>query len=114
MAGQEGLPGSDPSGGARRGARRGPRPRRTFRPDLALLGAGSLLTLLAWVVLVWLAIGAGRDARGGESGRWTVLVLCSVGAVVCLFGCLWLLTALLRAVGVLEQPTRKDARPHRH
>jgi hypothetical protein len=114
VAGQEGLPGGAPRGGARRGSRRGPRPKRSFRPDLAALGAGSLLTLVAWVVLVWLAIGAGRDARGGESGQWTVLVLCSIGAVACLFACLWLLTALLRAVGVLEQPVRKDARPRRH
>ena len=111
MAGQEGLPdgaaGGAPRGTPRGGARRGPKPQRSFRPELAGLGAGALLALAAWVVLVWLAIGAGRDARGGDSGGWTVLVVCSIGAVVCLFGCLWLLTTLLRAFGVLEQPHRK-------
>ena len=59
--------------------------------------------------LVWAAIGFGRSARGGESSRWAYLAGASVGAVVCLFLSLLLLTVLLRRVGILE-----DKRPHRH
>lgn len=99
MAGQEGT-------GARGGSRRGPRPKRRFRPELVGLGAGAVLAIAVWGLLVWLAIGFGRDARGGDSGQWLWLALTTLGAVVCLFGALWLVTLLLRGIGLLDQPTR--------
>jgi hypothetical protein len=97
----------------RGGARRAPKPKRSVQPRLLLLGLASLAALLAWAGLVWLAIGYGRDARGGDSGKWAYLAAASVGAVVCLFLCLWLGTALLRRVGILEDP-RPRPQPHRH
>ena len=59
-------------------------------------------------LLVWVAVDSGRSARGGESGKWVFLAVASVGAVACLFLCLWLCTVLLRRVGILE-----DNRPRR-
>ena len=76
-------------------------------------GPGAFAALVAWGVLVWLAIDFGRSARGGESGKWVYLAAASVGAVVCLFLCLWLVTLLLRRVGILEE-TRAAAQTHRH
>lgn len=105
VAGQEGT--SRP--GPRRGSRRAARPRRRFRADLALLALGALAALAAWALLVWAAIGFGRSARGGESGKWAYLAGASVLAVACLFLCLWLVTLALRRLGVLE-----EKRPHRH
>jgi len=96
-------------GTSRAGARRGARPKRTLQPQLLLLGGGAVLALVGWGVLVWAAIGFGRSARGGDSGDWVFLALASLGAVGCLFGCLWLVTLLLRKVGILE-----EKRPHRH
>jgi hypothetical protein len=58
---------------------------------------------------VWVAIGFGRSARGGDSAKWGYLAGASVAAVGCLFLCLWLLTVGLRRVGVLE-----EKRTHRH
>ena len=101
MAGQGGT--------SRAGARRGARPKRTLEPRLLLLGLGAVVALAAWGLLVWAAIGFGRSARGGDSGDWALLALTSLGAVGCLFLCLWLVTVLLRAVGILEA-----RRPHRH
>lgn len=130
MAGQEGVP--DPAGepaggapapaapaaprppGARRGARRGARPKRRFRPDVALPLGGALVALVVWGVLVWVAIGAGREARGGESGQWLWLVLAALGAVVCLFGALWLVTLALRRVGLLSSPEPSAPGAPRH
>ena len=96
-------------GGTRAGARRGARPKRRVQPQLLLLALGAVVALAAWGLLVWTAIHFGRTARGGDSGAWLYLGLTSVGAVVCLFGCLWLVTVLLRAIGLLE-----DKRPRRH
>ena len=77
------------------------------------LGAGSLVALVAWGALVWVAIDFGRSARSGDSAKWGYLAVASVGAVACLFLCLWLLTMLLRRVGILDDH-RRSARPHRH
>jgi hypothetical protein len=96
-------------GGARAGARRGARPKRSLQPQLLLLCLGSTVALVAWGVLVWTAIDFGRTARGGDSGAWLYLALASLGAVACLFACLWLVTVLLRRIGLIE-----DKRPHRH
>jgi hypothetical protein len=101
MAGQGGT--------TRAGARRAARPKRTVQPQLLLLGLGALVALVAWGFLVWAAIDFGRSARGGDSGAWAFLAVASLGAVACLFLCLWLVTVLLRRIGFLE-----DKRPHRH
>ena len=114
MAAQGGSPDGAPRSTPRGGSRRGPKPKRSFRPELLGLGAGALLALAAWALLVWLAIDAGRRARGGESGDWLWLALASVGAVACLFACLWLVTALLRRVGILEPSRRAPSGPARH
>ena len=68
-----------------------------------------MAALAVWGLLVWVAIDSGRAARGGDSGGWVVLALASVGAVASLFGCLLLLTVLLRRLGILA-----ERRPRRH
>jgi hypothetical protein len=108
VAGSQGTPVGTPRGGARRA-----KPKRTLQPKLIALGLGSLAALVAWALLVWVAIDSGRSARGGESGKWATLAAASVGAVVCLFVCLWLVTVLLRRAGILED-TRRRAQTHRH
>jgi hypothetical protein len=119
VAGSETQP--DPSGPVstpRGGARRAAKPKRAVRPRLVLLGLGSLAAVLVWAALVWLAIGFGRDARGGDSGRWAYLAAASVGAVLVLFLALWLFTTLLRRAGILEdtRPARpaRSHEPHKH
>ncbi len=109
MAGSQGTPVGTPRGGARRAAK----PKRTLQPKVVALGLGSLAALAAWGLLVWLAVDSGRSARGGDSGKWVVLAAASVGAVVCLFLCLWLCTLLLRRVGILEEP-RPKVQTHKH
>jgi drug/metabolite transporter (DMT)-like permease len=105
VAGQDGTPRS----AQRAGSRRASKPKRRFRPDVAPLVVGALVALAAWGLLVWLAIGFGRSARGGDSAKWAYLAGASVAAVACLFLCLWLVTVALRRVGILE-----ERRPHRH
>jgi uncharacterized membrane protein len=96
----------------RGGARRAAKPKRTLRPRLVGLALASFAALVGWAVLVWVAIHYGRSARGGDSGKWAYLAVASVGAVVCLFLCLWLLTLVLRRIGLLEE--KGPAPPHRH
>jgi hypothetical protein len=111
VAGSEGTPVGTP----RRGARRAPKPKRSLQPRLVGLGLGALAALVAWGALVWLAIDSGRSARGGESGKWAQLAIASVGAVACLFLCLWLCTLLLRRLGILEErQPRVETTTHRH
>ena len=117
MAGHTSTPGGAPPSAPRGGARRAAKPKRSFQPRLLLLGLGALAALVAWGVLVWLAIDFGRSARGGDSGQWAYLAAASVGAVACLFLCLFLVTLLLRSVGILDQPetkVRHPKAPHRH
>jgi hypothetical protein len=109
MARSEGTPVGTP----RRGARRAAKPKRSLQPKLVALGLGSIAALVAWGLLVWVAVDSGRSARGGESGKWAHLAAASVGAVVCLFLCLWLCTVLLRRVGVIEDH-RPRVQSHRH
>jgi hypothetical protein len=109
VAGSEGTP--TPRGGARRA----PKPKRTVQPRLLLLGLASFVALIGWALLVWVAIGFGRDARGGESGQWGQLLGTSLAAVVCLFVSLWLGTTLLRRAGILEHTPKAPAKQeHRH
>jgi len=100
-------------GSTRGGTRRAAKPKRTIQPRLVGLAVAAFLALVGWAVLVWVAIHFGRSARGGDSGQWVYLAAASVGAVVCLFVCLWLVTVLLRRVGILED-NRRRPEPHRH
>jgi hypothetical protein len=109
VGGSQGTPVGTPRGGARRAAK----PKRTLRPKLVGLALAAVGALVAWGLLVWVAVDSGRSARGGESGKWVSLAAASVGAVVCLFLCLWLCTVLLRRIGILEDD-RPRAQPHRH
>jgi hypothetical protein len=117
VAGSEAGPGAGPDvgpvGTPRGGARRAAKPRRRLQPRLVGLGLAAFAALVAWGVLVWLAIDSGRSARGGDSGKWGYLAAASVGAVACLFLCLWLVTVLLRRLGILED-NRPSEQPHRH
>jgi hypothetical protein len=70
---------------------------------------GALVGLAAWGLLVWAAIGFGRDARAGEGIAWLWLVLVALVAVGCLFAALMLVVAVLRGVGILAPRA-----PHRH
>ncbi|MER7608444.1 hypothetical protein [Nocardioides sp. NPDC127503] len=45
----------------------------------------TLAFLVIWGVLVWVAVGFGADARGGDSGAWAKLAIAAVVAVACLF-----------------------------
>lgn len=99
-------------GSSRGGARRAARPKRSVRPQLIGLGLAAFVALVAWAVLVWVAIHFGRSARGGDSGDWVYLAAASIGAVLCLFLSLWLVTLLLRQLGILED-NRQPAHPHR-
>ncbi|MEI7055665.1 hypothetical protein WBG06_07595 [Nocardioides sp. CCNWLW239] len=45
----------------------------------------TLAFLVIWGVLVWVAVGFGADARGGDSGAWVKLAIAAVAAVACLF-----------------------------
>jgi hypothetical protein len=109
VAGSQGTPVGTPRGGARRAAK----PKRSLQPKLVALGVGSLAALVAWGVLVWVAVDSGRSARGGDSGKWVYLGVASVGAVACLFLCLWLFTVLLRRAGIIEDNRKRDE-THRH
>ena len=109
MAGSQGTPVGTP----RRGARRAAKPKRSLQPKLVALALGAVAALVAWGLLVWVAVDSGRSARDGESGKWGYLAAASVGAVVCLFLCLWLCTVLLRRVGILED-NRPKVQTHRH
>jgi len=117
VTGSEGTPSNAGAGTPRGGARRAAKPKRSLQPRLLLLGLASLAALAGWGVLVWLAIDFGRSARGGESGKWGFLAASSVGAVACLFVCLYLFTTLLRRLGILEDnrsSTSGAGQPHRH
>ena len=99
----------------RRVAARAEPPSRSARcsRSCVALALGAVAALVAWGLLVWVAVDSGRSARDGESGKWGYLAAASVGAVVCLFLCLWLCTVLLRRVGILED-NRPKVQTHRH
>ncbi len=96
------------TGGKRAGSRRGPRPKKSFRPVLLVLAAGITLSVVAWGYLVYAAIDFGSSARGGDSTAWWFLGLASIGAVACLFFGLMLVARLLRRLGITKAPERAD------
>jgi hypothetical protein len=97
------------TGGKRAGSRRGPRPKRSFRPALLLLALGITLAVVAWGYLVYAAIDFGSTARGGDSQAWWFLGLASVGAVACLFFGLMLVARLMRGLGITKTPEPTDS-----
>jgi len=92
------------TGGKRAGSRRGPRPKRSFRPALLALALGVTLSVVAWGYLVYAAIDFGATARGGDEQAWWFLAIASVGAVACLFFGLMLIAQLLRRLGITKPP----------
>lgn len=78
-------------------------------PRAYLLAVGVVACVVAWGVLVWLAISFGGSARSGDSSAWGFLGLAAVGAVACLFLGLMLGARTLEALGLIE-----SRGPHRH
>ena len=62
-----------------------PAPTGVRRRSVLVLAIGMTVTLVAWGVLVGLAIEFGKEARSGEPEAWTFLVLAALGATACLF-----------------------------
>ncbi len=71
-----------------------------------LLSSLVTVTLVAWGVLVFAAIDAGREARSGDATAWTLLIITGVGATACLF-----LTMTLAARLLLLVRGHEDAPP---
>lgn len=92
------------SGGKRAGSRKGARPPRRLRPDIAVLALGTTLAMVAWGYLVYAAVDFGSNARGGDSQAWGFLALAAVGAAACLFVALLLIARVLRALGAPPKP----------
>jgi hypothetical protein len=99
------------SRGKRAGSRKGARPPRRFRPDIALLALATTLAVVAWGYLVYAAVDFGSDARGGESRAWGFLALAAVGAAACLFVALLLTARVLRALGAPPRPSDQTPAP---
>ena len=78
-------------------------PRRT----VLLLAAGLTATLVAWGVLVFVAIDFGLEARSGQPAAWVLLALSTLGAAACLFVTL-LLGARLWTLLKGQDPDRPD------
>lgn len=93
--------------GSRRGARKPP----ALRPAVLALAAAVTVAVVAWGYLVYLAIDFGTSARGGEPRAWWFLGLASLGAVVCLFLGLVLVSRLLRALGITQPPEESTSPP---
>lgn len=55
------------------------------RARMLKLALGLTLTLVAWGLLVWLAIDFGTEARSGSMIAWLFLLIATVGATACLF-----------------------------
>ena len=77
-------------------------PRRSSAPRHAglLLASAVTAAVVAWGYLVYVAIDFGTSARGGESTAWWYLAMASLGAVLCLFLGLILISRLLQALGI--------------
>ncbi len=72
-----------------------PRPPKTRILVLALILTA---TLVAWGVLVYVAIDFGQEARSGQSTAWVLLAIATVGAAACLFTTLLLGRRILTLV----------------
>ena len=83
--------------------------RRVPRGPLALLALGTTGCVVAWGVLVALAVGAGRQLEAG-GGAWTVLVTATVGAAACLLLGLLLSVRLVALVRDDPRPVRTPGR----
>ena len=81
-------------------------------PSVVATLLGAVLSGVAWVYLVRAAIDFGRLARDGQSQAWLFTGAASLGAVVCLFLLLVLVTRALRALGIISdyKPRRAAAR----
>jgi hypothetical protein len=91
------------------GRRRAEKQKRPIRrPVLVALGAGGILSGLAWFFLVRAAIDFGHLARDGQSLAWAFTVAASVGATACLLLMFVLVARVLVAVGLVS-----DYRPRR-
>lgn len=88
--------------------RAAPGPRRVPR-GLALLALGTTGCIVAWGVLVALAVGAGRQLEAG-GGAWTVLVMATMGAAACLLLGLLLGVRLVTLVRDEPRPARTPGR----
>lgn len=88
------------------GKRAAAKPKKSFRPALALLALGVTVCVVAWGYLVYAAIDFGSTARGGDDQAWLYLALASLGAVACLFVGLMLVARLLRALGITRPPEK--------
>lgn len=88
---------------------RGSAPRRPARGLLALLALGTTACLVAWGVLVALAVGAGRQLEAG-AGAWTVLVTATLGAAACLLLGLLLGVRLVAVARTDPAPPRAPGR----
>lgn len=86
-----------------------PEGRRVDQRKLFLYALGLTLTLVAWGLLVWLAIDFGTEARNGEPLAWGLLVVATIGATGCLF---LTLTLGSRTLAVLRGE-RIDPKPRR-
>lgn len=78
---------------------------RSAGRGLFLLAGGITVTLIAWGVLVFIAIEFGRQARTGSGAAWGLLGLATVGAAACLY------LTLLLAMKTVEVMQRKPAVP---
>ena len=70
------------SGERVRAAATTPRPPRW---RILVLSLFVTITLVAWGVLVYVAIDFGQEARSGETTAWILLALTTLGAAACLF-----------------------------
>jgi hypothetical protein len=76
-----------------------------------LLAAAVTAAIVAWGYLVYLSIDFGTTARNGEQRAWWFLGVSSLGAVLCLFLGLVLVTRLLRELGITSPPPPEGGHP---
>ena len=95
----------------RAGARRGERPPVRWRRDVAAYAVAILASAAVWGFLVFLAIRWGAAARAGEGPGWLAFGAVSLGAVLCLFGGLMLVSRLSRTVGLSGPAPSRHSSP---
>lgn len=96
--------------GKHRGGTPAPFPTRR----LAMYAMAVVVTALAWLALVYLAIQLGPSAKAADLAAWLLLVVATLGAIGCLF-----LTLIFggKALEVIRHPrpqpdADQEARPH--